>query len=74
MMREGDHFVELDDRVSFANRQGPGAVLVSIHYDAVSSQRAARSEDLFTGEPTATVWLHAFNSNSLRQRTKRIWV
>jgi N-acetylmuramoyl-L-alanine amidase len=38
MMREDDHFVELDDRVLFANRQGPGAILVSIHYDAVSNQ------------------------------------
>jgi N-acetylmuramoyl-L-alanine amidase len=38
MMREDDHFVELDDRVRFANRQGPGAILVSIHYDAVSNQ------------------------------------
>ena len=37
MMREGDYFVELDDRVRFANRQGPKAVLVSIHYDAVSN-------------------------------------
>jgi N-acetylmuramoyl-L-alanine amidase len=38
MMREDDHFVELDDRVRFANRQGRGAVLVSIHYDAVPNQ------------------------------------
>jgi N-acetylmuramoyl-L-alanine amidase len=38
MMREDDHFVELDDRVRFANKQGPGAILVSIHYDAVSNQ------------------------------------
>jgi N-acetylmuramoyl-L-alanine amidase len=38
MMREDDHFVELDDRVRIANRQGPGAILVSIHYDAVSNQ------------------------------------
>jgi N-acetylmuramoyl-L-alanine amidase len=37
MMREDDHFVELDDRVRFANQQGPRAVLVSIHYDAVSN-------------------------------------
>jgi N-acetylmuramoyl-L-alanine amidase len=37
MMRDDDHFVELDDRVLFANRQGPGAVLISIHYDAVSN-------------------------------------
>jgi N-acetylmuramoyl-L-alanine amidase len=36
MTRDDDHFVELDDRVSIADRQGPGAVLVSIHYDAVS--------------------------------------
>ena len=38
MIREDDHFVELDDRVSMANRQGRGAVLVSIHYDAVSNR------------------------------------
>jgi N-acetylmuramoyl-L-alanine amidase len=37
MVREDDHFVELDDRVAFANRQGPGSILVSIHYDAVGS-------------------------------------
>ena len=35
MVREDDHFVELDDRVAFANRQGPRSILVSIHYDAV---------------------------------------
>ena len=46
MMRQDDHFVELDDRVRFANRQGPGAVLVSIHYDAVAN-RAAWSENVF---------------------------
>jgi N-acetylmuramoyl-L-alanine amidase len=38
MMRKDDHFVELDDRVRFANQQGRGAVLVSIHYDAVPNQ------------------------------------
>jgi N-acetylmuramoyl-L-alanine amidase len=37
MTREDDHFVELDDRVRFADAQGPGAILVSIHYDAVSN-------------------------------------
>jgi N-acetylmuramoyl-L-alanine amidase len=37
MMRDSDRFVELDDRVSFANRY-PGAVLVSIHFnDSASS-------------------------------------
>jgi N-acetylmuramoyl-L-alanine amidase len=35
MVRDDDHFVELDDRVAFANRKGPGSILVSIHYDAV---------------------------------------
>jgi N-acetylmuramoyl-L-alanine amidase len=35
MVRNDDHFVELDDRVAFANRQGSGSILVSIHYDAV---------------------------------------
>jgi N-acetylmuramoyl-L-alanine amidase len=38
MTREDDHFVELDDRVRFADAQGHGAILVSIHYDAVSSR------------------------------------
>jgi N-acetylmuramoyl-L-alanine amidase len=37
MVRDDDHFVELDDRVAFANRQGPGAILISIHYDAVGN-------------------------------------
>jgi N-acetylmuramoyl-L-alanine amidase len=32
MTREDDHFVELDDRVRFADPQAPGAILVSIHY------------------------------------------
>jgi N-acetylmuramoyl-L-alanine amidase len=35
MVRQDDHFVELDDRVAFANRQGPRSILISIHYDAV---------------------------------------
>ena len=47
MMREDDHFVELDDRVSIANRQGPGAVLVSIHYDAVSSSAPHGAKTFF---------------------------
>ena len=47
MMREDDHFVELDDRVSFANRQGRGAVLVSIHYDAVSSNAPHGAKTFF---------------------------
>jgi N-acetylmuramoyl-L-alanine amidase len=47
MMREDDHFVELDDRVRFANRQGPGAVLVSIHYDAVSDHAMHGAKTFF---------------------------
>jgi N-acetylmuramoyl-L-alanine amidase len=47
MMREDDHFVELDDRVRFANRQGPGAVLVSIHYDAVSNRSLHGAKTFF---------------------------
>jgi N-acetylmuramoyl-L-alanine amidase len=47
MMREDDHFVELDDRVRFANRQGPRAVLVSIHYDAVSSRALHGAKTFF---------------------------
>ncbi|MBV8173307.1 MAG: N-acetylmuramoyl-L-alanine amidase, partial [Verrucomicrobia bacterium] len=47
MIREDDHFVELDDRVSFANRQGPGAVLVSIHYDAVSDHALNGAKTFF---------------------------
>ena len=47
MIREDDHFVELDDRVSIANRQGPGAVLVSIHYDAVSNHAMNGAKTFF---------------------------
>jgi N-acetylmuramoyl-L-alanine amidase len=47
MMREDDHFVELDDRVRFANQQGPGAILVSIHYDAVSNQAMHGAKTFF---------------------------
>jgi N-acetylmuramoyl-L-alanine amidase len=47
MMREDDHFVELDDRVRFANRQGSGAILVSIHYDAVSNQAMHGAKTFF---------------------------
>jgi N-acetylmuramoyl-L-alanine amidase len=47
MMRADDHFVELDDRVRFANRQGPGAILVSIHYDAVSNQAMHGAKTFF---------------------------
>ena len=38
MMRSDDRFVDLDDRVAFANRY-PGAILVSLHFNAGSSSR-----------------------------------
>jgi N-acetylmuramoyl-L-alanine amidase len=47
MIREDDHFVELDDRVRIASRQGPGAVLVSIHYDAVSNHAMNGAKTFF---------------------------
>src|ERR1700722_13034614 len=47
MVREDDYFVELDDRVRFANRQGSGAVLVSIHYDAVSNHAMHGAKTFF---------------------------
>ncbi|MBV9391280.1 MAG: N-acetylmuramoyl-L-alanine amidase [Verrucomicrobia bacterium] len=37
MVRDGDYFVELDNRVALANRLGSGTVLVSIHYNATGS-------------------------------------
>ncbi len=39
MMRSDDRFVELDDRVAFANRY-PGAILVSLHFNSGSSSRS----------------------------------
>lgn len=47
MMREDDHFIELDDRVRFANQQGRRAVLVSIHYDAVSNHAMRGAKTFF---------------------------
>ena len=38
LTREDDRFIELDDRVRLADAQGPRAVLLSIHYDAVSDR------------------------------------
>ena len=38
MMRSEDRFVELDDRVEFANRY-PGAILVSLHFNSGNASR-----------------------------------
>jgi N-acetylmuramoyl-L-alanine amidase len=47
MVRDDDHFVELDDRVAFANRQGRGSILVSIHYDAVGASAPSGAKTFF---------------------------
>jgi N-acetylmuramoyl-L-alanine amidase len=47
MIRDDDRFVELDDRVAFANRQGPNAILVSIHYDATGDRGANGAKTYF---------------------------
>jgi N-acetylmuramoyl-L-alanine amidase len=47
MMREDDYFIELDDRVARANREGSSAILVSIHYNATSSSSANGAETYF---------------------------
>jgi len=47
MMRDGDDFVELDDRVARANREGSNAILVSIHYNATANSSADGAETYF---------------------------
>ncbi len=37
MVRDGDNFVDLDDRVAFANRY-PGAILISVHLNYAPSR------------------------------------
>ena len=49
MTRTGDYFVELDERVAIADRYGPNAILVSIHYDASGS--SARGVHVFFWQP-----------------------
>jgi N-acetylmuramoyl-L-alanine amidase len=47
MMRDGDYFIELDDRVARANKEGSKAILVSIHYNATSNSSANGAETYF---------------------------
>ena len=47
MTRSSDVFVELDDRVAIANRYGPNAILVSIHYNASPSSAPRGVETFF---------------------------
>jgi N-acetylmuramoyl-L-alanine amidase len=47
MMREGDYFVELDERVARANKEGSHAILVSIHYNATSNSSKNGAETYY---------------------------
>jgi N-acetylmuramoyl-L-alanine amidase len=47
MMRDADYFVELNDRVARANKEGANAILVSIHYNATSRSSANGVETYF---------------------------
>ncbi|MDD2676480.1 MAG: N-acetylmuramoyl-L-alanine amidase [Methylacidiphilaceae bacterium] len=47
MTRTDDRFVDLDERVRVANRLGPGAVAVSIHYNATGDRSIRGAETFF---------------------------
>jgi len=47
MMREGDYFIELDERVARANKEGSHAILASIHYNATSNSSKNGAETYF---------------------------
>ena len=47
LTRSDDTFVELDDRVAIADRYGPDAILVSIHYNASGSSASRGLETYF---------------------------
>ncbi|VVM07452.1 N-acetylmuramoyl-L-alanine amidase LytC [Methylacidimicrobium cyclopophantes] len=47
MTRTDDRFVDLDERVRMANRLGPGAVVVSIHYNALGDGSVRGAETFF---------------------------
>src|SRR5260221_9538577 len=47
MMRDDDYFIELDDRVARANKEGSNAILVSIHYNATANSSANGAETYF---------------------------
>ncbi len=47
LTRSDDTFVELDDRVAIADRYGPDAILVSIHYNASPSSAPRGIETYF---------------------------
>jgi N-acetylmuramoyl-L-alanine amidase len=47
LTRNSDYFIELDDRVAMANKLGAGAVLISIHYNAVGSSDVRGAKTYF---------------------------
>ncbi len=47
LTRSDDTFVELDERVAIVDRQGPAAILVSIHYNASGSSASRGLETYF---------------------------
>jgi N-acetylmuramoyl-L-alanine amidase len=47
LTRNGDYFIELDDRVAMANKLGAGAVLISIHYNAVGGSNVRGAQTFF---------------------------
>jgi N-acetylmuramoyl-L-alanine amidase len=47
MTRDTDSFVELDDRVAMADKEGGDAILVSIHYNASGNERANGPETYY---------------------------
>jgi N-acetylmuramoyl-L-alanine amidase len=47
MTRNGDYFVDLDQRVAMANRYYPNAVLVSIHYNATGNRIESGAQTYF---------------------------
>jgi len=67
MMRRGRSFVELEGPSSFAKRgKGPGAVLVSIHYDAVSNHAMQEAQETFLGgSGQSPVWTTADSTAKL---------
>ena len=46
LTRSDDTFVELDDRVAIADRYGPDAILVSVHYNASPSSAPRGNRDV----------------------------
>ncbi len=67
MLRDADFFIELDDRVALANQYvGKDAILVSIHYNAVSSA-GPHGVETFFWKPEATALATRIQQNVARR-------